>query len=274
MKRPRTTPVFAALIGLAAVTGTGTAAAASPVDDIVRFDLLPGWRTESGTQVVGFQLTLASGWKTYWRAPGEAGIPPELNLAGSRNLAQARFHWPVPEVFEQGGMDSIGYVGQVVLPVELTLDDAAAPALMAGRLDIGVCRDVCVPVSLEFSTELPVGGDRDAVLAVALADRPMTAKEAGVSRADCRVEPGPKGMTLTATLDLPALGADETVVVESGDPAIWSTPSAVRRDGNRLVAETALAHASGKGFALDRSALVITVIGDGSAVEIQGCPAG
>ena len=54
---------------------TPVAALAGPVDDIVRLDMLPGWRAEDGTQMAGFRITLAPGWKTYWRAPGEAGSP-------------------------------------------------------------------------------------------------------------------------------------------------------------------------------------------------------
>lgn len=262
--------ILAALAGLAA----GSAAGAAPADEVVRLDVLPGWRTDHGTQMVGFRLTLAPGWKTYWRAPGDAGIPPEIDWTGSRNLSDARFHWPVPEVFDQSGMRSIGYSGQVVLPVELTLPEAGGPARMEGHLDIGVCEEVCVPVSLQFSADLPLDGRRDAVLAMALSDRPMTPGEAGAGRVACHVAPVGDGLALNATLTLPALGPDETVVIEPGDASIWAAPAKLTRNGDKLTAATRLEHVSGKAFALDRSAVTITVIGDGRSVEISGCPAG
>ncbi|SDF29637.1 protein-disulfide reductase DsbD domain-containing protein [Limimaricola pyoseonensis] len=261
---------FAPLLAAALACGP---ALAGPADQIVRLDVLPGWRTETGTHMAGFRLTMAPGWKTYWRAPGEAGIPPEVDWTGSENVASVRFHWPVPEVFEQSGYESIGYAEQVTIPVELTPAAPGAPARMRGRLDIGVCEEVCVPVSLDFAADLPVSADRDASLSVALADRPMTPAEAGLDAATCAVRPSERGLALTATLALPPLGAEETVVVETGDPALWTTPARVRREGGRLVATTEIGHAGGQGVALDRSALTLTVLGGGRAVEISGCPA-
>ena len=79
---------------------------------------------------------------------------------------------------------------------------------------------------------------------------------------------------MTATLDLPDTGGRETVVFEAGDPEIWTSPAEVRREGGRLEASSDLVHVAGAPFALDRSALRLTVLGKRHGVDILGCPAG
>ncbi|WP_026147604.1 protein-disulfide reductase DsbD domain-containing protein [Limimaricola hongkongensis] len=256
-------------LALLAVLALPGAAMAGPVDDIVRLDLLPGWRAADGTQMAGFRVTLAPGWKTYWRAPGDAGIPPQVDWTGSDNVAGAAFRWPVPEVFEVGGYETYGYSEQVVLPVAVMPAQHGAPVRVEGRLEIGVCRDVCVPVSLDFAADLPQQDGRDPALALALANRAQTPAEAGVEGARCAVSPTEGGVALTAAL--PLVDGTQAVVVETGDPALWAAPVTLRREGDKLLASTRISHVAKGPVALDRSALVLTMIGDGEAVEFRGC---
>ena len=66
---------------------------------------------------LGLHFTLASGWKTYWRSPGDAGYPIAVDWTGSSNLAKADLFWPVPHRFTLFGLDTFGYKDEVVLPV-------------------------------------------------------------------------------------------------------------------------------------------------------------
>jgi DsbC/DsbD-like thiol-disulfide interchange protein len=75
---------------------------------------------ENGGHMAAVELQLAPGWKTYWRSPGDAGIPPSFDWSGSENVKSVRLHWPAPEVFEANGMQTIGYHERLVLPVEIT----------------------------------------------------------------------------------------------------------------------------------------------------------
>ena len=246
---------------------------AEGLDDVVQVEVLPGWTTSSGTQMAALQISLAPGWKTYWRAPGDAGIPPMVSYAGSENVRSVRMQWPVPDVFHQNGMRSIGYVGQVILPVELSRTEAGDMRL-AGALSIGVCRDICVPAQLGFDAVLPEGGSRDPLIVAALVDRPLRAEEAGVRRAACSLAASDYGMVLTAEVEMPALAGPEEMVIEAGNPEVWvSEPDTVRR-GDILTASVRMAHVSGGGFAVDRSAVRITVLGRDVAVDIRGCEAG
>ena len=250
-----------------------SAALAGPPEDMVSVEVLPGWRTPDGTHMAGLRFTLAPGWKTYWRAPGDAGIPPLFGWAGSQNVAGAEFHWPAPEVFHINGMMSIGYSGQVVIPVEFT-PEGAGELHVAGRVEMGVCEEICVPVTLDFTAVLPPEGVRDAAIAAALVDRPLTAEEAGVTDARCTVAPGAEGLTLTAALRMPPDGGNEVVVVEPGIPGVWVSEAATHWHDGWLMAEVAMIAADGGPIALDRAGLRFTVLGASGAVDIRGCAAG
>ena len=240
-------------------------------DDLVTLEMLPGWRTGEGRHMAALRLTLAPGWKTYWRAPGAVGLAPIFDFSSSTGIAAIEPLWPVPDVFYFSGMRTIGYHDAVTIPLDLALN--AGPARLAGAIEIGVCDKICVPAQLTFSADLPEGGDRDPVIAAALVDRPLTAEEAG-ARATCTVRPDGEGLGLTVRLTLPPLGPDELVVIESGDPSLWVSEAASTREGDTLVATAEALARDGGTPALDRSRLRITVLGEGQAVDVQGCQAG
>lgn len=253
------------------LAGRAPPAAAPPTADLARIEVLPGWRTGEGRHMAGLRLTLAPGWKTYWRAPGAAGLAPLLDLEGSVGIAAAEPRWPVPDLFEFNGMRSIGYHDGVTIPLDLTL--SGGPARLEGAIEIGVCEEICVPMRMPFAADLPAGGERDPAIAAALVDRPMTAEEAG-ARATCALAPGGDGLALTVRLALPALGGQEAVVIESSDAGLWVSEAAASREGGTLVATAEALARDGGPAAVDRSSLRITVLGDGRAVDIRGCEAG
>ena len=252
----------------------GVPAFAGPFDDLAKIDVIPGWQTPSGTHMAAIRVTLRPGWKTYWRAPGDAGIPAQFSWSGSENIAGAQFHWPTPRVFDQGGMQSIGYYDSLVLPIEFTQSDPDAPTRVAGQITIGVCEDICVPVSMPFSAELPADGQRDGAITASLLNQPFSAQEADVASATCAIAPAEDGLTVTATLTMPPAGAREDVVIEAGNPEVWVSQADITRTGRELTATVDMIHASSSSFALDRSDIRITVLGSNHAVDIRGCAAG
>lgn len=241
--------------------------------DMVTARLLPGWRLKNGTYMAGLELRMAPGWKTYWRAPGDAGIPPTFSWSGSKNLRDVQIKWPTPRVFWQNSMRSIGYADIVVLPINVTPRRAGKPVTLKSKIDIGVCRDICVPVTLRLAGALATTQKPDPMIAAALATRPFSAKEAGVGRVICTLSPVKNGIHLRAQITLPSTGPKEAVVVETADPAIWSSEPKLSRTGNRLTADADLVHANGGAFALDRSKIRFTILGRNHAVDIVGCTA-
>lgn len=244
-------------------------------DEMVAVSILPGWQKADGAHMAALKFVLADGWKTYWRAPGEAGIPPQFDWRGSDNLARAEIEWPTPKQTKTNGMRTLGYEHVLVLPVRLTPERAGRPITLTAEMEIGVCSDICVPVTLSVSQRLD-GGTRtpDPQIAAALAARPYTQAEAGVGRVACAVSPIEGGVRLVAEIDVAAMGSRELVVIETDNPALWVTQAESSRSGNRLRAEAEIFHAEGQGFLLDRGGLRLTILSTGDAVDIQGCPAG
>ena len=267
--------LHACALGLSLALPALPAAAAGPLDQVVEASLLPGWRTADGRHMAALRIRLEPGWKTYWRAPGDVGIPPEFDWRASGNLAGAEITWPTPHRFDQGGVTTIGYKDEVILPISFTPAREGQDIALRGTLDMGVCSDVCVPISLNVSAELP----RDATspdprIAAALAARPFTAQEAGAHGLHCTITPGADGaLALRAEVTLPGTGGAEMAVIETDNPQVWVAPARTQRVGDRLIAETELVHVDGRAFALDRSGLRLTVLGGSQAVDFQGCPA-
>lgn len=259
-------------LGLMIPALTSLPVAARTQADLVQATILPGWQQADGSRMAAVRMDLAPKWKTYWRAPGDGGIPPNFDWSGSENLRAVRYHWPRPMVFDMNGMQSIGYHDQLILPIEIIPRDPSQPVVLRGRVDIGVCKEICVPAELNLSARLEGGGAPDKAIRAALDARPASAREAGLSAISCEVAPTKRGLHLTARMALPRVGADETVVFESG-PDIWVDESASSRRGNELVAETEMISDDRAPFALNRSGLTVTVIGESRSVEIQGCPA-
>lgn len=237
-------------------------------DDVLQAGLLPGWRMQNGHYMAAIDLRLAPEWKTYWRAPGQAGIPPVFDWAGSDNLKSVAFHWPSPQVITLNGVMSIGYLNELVLPVEVVAVDPAKPVTLALKMDLGVCHDICMPAQLTFAAALQGAGGPDDRISTALAARP---KQTGEAR--CEVTPIADGLRLTANIDLPAQGSAETVVFETADPQVWVAEAQTSRQGAVLTSVTDLVPPSGVPFTLDRSGVTLTVLAEGRAVEIKGCPA-
>lgn len=239
-------------------------------DDVVQVSLLPGYRLEGDRHMAAIRIQLAPGWKTYWRAPGEGGVPTVLRLTEAGGISGMAMHWPRPEVFFSNGLRSIGYSGDVILPVEFALTTSGV-AQVAGRLELGVCQDVCMPISVDLAGLLPTDTARDGAIAAALSDRPFTGAEAGAGPVTCAIEPISDGLRVTVHAQLPDAGNDETVVVEHRDPMIWVSEASTRRDGGWITAVADVVPADQGPFAMNRSDLRITVIGTRMAVELEGC---
>ena len=78
-------------------------------------------------------LKLGEGWKTYWRSPGEVGLPPEIDWSGSVNVQSAEFQYPAPTRFRAFGIENFGYEKQVTYPILITLAGARQTGGIAGQ---------------------------------------------------------------------------------------------------------------------------------------------
>src|SRR5258708_494959 len=123
---------LAALLLLAA----SPALAAGPFDS----DWSPGAKSRArliaDASGAGLEITLAPGAITYWRAPGEAGVPPTFDFPGSQNLARAEVAFPAPErIPEPDGSVAFGYRASVILPTAVTAADPAKPVRLSAHVN-------------------------------------------------------------------------------------------------------------------------------------------
>lgn len=258
---------FAESVDASPGAGPGAAPGAAVEPGLESARLLPGWELANGNRMVALELRLQPGWKTYWRSPGDTGVPPEFDWRGSDNLGQVTIHWPRPEMIESAGEITLGYHRSLILPIEVAPADPAQPVHLRGSVDFGLCLDICVPGHAELDAGAAQPGPDPRIQAAlervpAPSDLPLT----------CRIEEIPDGMRVSATVPLPAgTSAEMAVAVELDRSNVWVSQPETRRDGQRLTAISDLIDETGKPFVLDPGDLRVTLISAGDAQEITGC---
>ena len=153
-----TRPLALALCGLAALAAPMFAPAlAAPADTRSQVNLIGGTRNGDGPWQAGVEVILAPGWKTYWRYPGDSGVPPNFDFSKSDNVASVALAWPAPHAFADGSGTSIGYKQRVVFPLTVTPRDPKQPVTLRLELDYAVCEKLCVPeqAKAELSLRTP-----------------------------------------------------------------------------------------------------------------------
>lgn len=151
--------IFLLSIGLA--FGLANAEEASEWDEgdfskarlIASHKAVPG---EAGqTLYIGFQVKMKEGWKTYWRTPGNAGLPPVFDWQGSVNLASVDVRYPAPERFEIFDLQTYGYPDEVVYPIKISPSVWDAPITLNVKVNYLVCKDLCVPAIANLNLTIP-----------------------------------------------------------------------------------------------------------------------
>jgi DsbC/DsbD-like thiol-disulfide interchange protein len=155
----------------------------------------------------GLEIKLDPGWKTYWRDPGDSGLPPTLDFSGSGNVKAVTVLWPAPERFPDGaGGNSIGYLDHVILPLRIAPQDAGKPSSLQLKLGYDICSNMCVPVESNLALGLDGDGAEE------------TAIEKAEVRVPRRVALGPRnGLAVLAVHREPG-DAHERVVVDVAAP--------------------------------------------------------
>jgi DsbC/DsbD-like thiol-disulfide interchange protein len=171
-------------LGIAATLSVACCARAVHAEDVSPWQrdshsavrLLAGSR--SGAVLLGgIAIQLEPGWKTYWRTPGDSGVPPRFDFSKSENVEAVTVMWPAPMKFDDGaGGVSLGYKQQVVLPLRIVAKSADKPVTLRAEINYAVCEKLCIPV--EASAELPfasVASTEDGALSAALDTVPKPA---------------------------------------------------------------------------------------------------
>ena len=202
---------------------------------------------DRGTVPLGLHIRLTPGWKTYWRSPGDAGLPPRLDWAGSENLGSAEMRWPAPHRFTLFGLETFGYADEVVFPIDARAADPARPLDLKAGTDLLVCAEVCVPVRFDLTLSLPAGpaggkgdgngggGEEANLIARFAAQVPGDGRAAGLSVTAVRAAGTARAPALEveATAREPFVAPD--LFVEMDPPMAFAAPERSFSEGGRRV---------------------------------------
>jgi DsbC/DsbD-like thiol-disulfide interchange protein len=151
-------PIGGALAAAFSLLLSGSPASAA---DAFSSDWAPAAKSEArliagGGDLAGFEIALSPGAITYWRDPGDAGLPPTLDFSGSDNVASVQPEFPAPKrIKEADGGEAFGYDGSVVFPLAVKPRDPAKPVTLKLTADFAVCEKVCLPAKAHLKLTLP-----------------------------------------------------------------------------------------------------------------------
>ncbi len=224
------------------------------------------------TVPAGVELKLEGDWKTYWRSPGDAGLPPTLDWDGSTNLRGATLLYPKPDRLTLLGIQTFGYKHDVVFPVDVTVAKPGRPLDLKLKLDVLVCAELCIPKTFDLALAIPAGPalpDADAqVLARARAAVPGDARTAGLAVTSIK-EVSDNG---AQTLEIKAKAAEpfeKPDVIAEIDPAValGQPRAALSADRREAVIDVPLAHPLPANAKLAGRRVVLTLTDGERALE-------
>ncbi|WP_019169809.1 protein-disulfide reductase DsbD domain-containing protein [Pseudaminobacter salicylatoxidans] len=174
-------------------------------------------------------IHLDEGWKTYWRDPGDAGVPPSLEVSASTNVTSAQLRFPAPQRHDDGYAIWAGYNHSVALPVIFHVAKPDEPAKISADVFLGICESICIPVSAKLTLDPAENADDSAdAAAVTTATRalPLPASpdfDVALVSDD----------TKTALLDakLPSGASSADLFIAGGDGYVFATPRKIEKDG-------------------------------------------
>jgi thiol:disulfide interchange protein DsbD len=202
--------LLAALVAVLAMLGGAHAApvrtghvTAELVSDLAA--LVPGTTT-----TLALRLAIDRGWHTYWRNPGETGLPTTLDWHLPPGYAAGDIAWPAPRALPAGPLMNYGYEGEVFHLVPVTVPASAAPGsrvALAARADWLVCKETCIPEGADLTLELPVAAVAEPsrwhdAIAATRAALPAPLPSGWQAHASA------SGAVITLTLDAPANAGD------------------------------------------------------------------
>lgn len=217
----------------------------------------------SGKLKGALEIALKPGWKTYWRDPGESGIPPQINVSQSRNVESAAFSFPAPQRVDEGYGAWAGYTRPVTLPVTFTL--AGPVDIIEADVFLGVCEQICIPVQASLSLDPNAGADDAedrAFVEQAYASLPG---KAGPGFGIRTVHQDGRTLRVEAAVPTDAPGAELFVVSPSG--YLFDVPKLAASGNGRALFDISIIEAPEAGQTGPAPAIEYTLVSGGEAVS-------
>ena len=174
--------IWAALSLCMALAATRSAAAQSSTwaqGDKSRARLVAAGGLAQGRYLAGVEIHLAPKNLTYWKLPGDAGVPPVFSFEGSKNLKTAQALYPAPRRFPEAAGEAFGYMDEVLFPLMVTPADPTKPVSLDLKLDYATCDKICIPARAELHLDLAPGAKESAEASLLSAWLARTPRPAG-----------------------------------------------------------------------------------------------
>ena len=233
--------------------------------------LLAGSR--SGAVLLGgVAIQLQPGWHTYWRTPGDSGVPPHFDFSKSDNVEAVTVLWPAPQKFDDGaGGTSLGYVKQIVLPLRIVAKNTDKPVTLRASINYAVCEKLCIPV--EASAELAfasVASTEDGTLSEALNAVPKPASVGDPNPLTIRDVKRDGKVNVLVDVIAPPEARDVSLFVEGPTPD-WAlpVPKLVENGPPGVKRFTFELDGLPPGVSADGAALKFTLVGGDRAYEFN-----
>ncbi|GAB3522709.1 protein-disulfide reductase DsbD family protein [Photobacterium alginatilyticum] len=219
------------------------------------------------------EVRLDTGWKTYWRSPGEGGVAPSIDWDLSNNLENVDWHWPMPKRYEFLGVETLGYKEHIVFPMTLHVEDMSKPVFLSGKLTMSSCTNICVLTDYELTLDFTPSKLSASQEAMHLYNQGMSQvpKQSSVISLDqISWDAGSRTLSVVAT-NSQGWQQPDVFIDGSSQQAMDSsfrTPS-IRIDGNQLIAQLEVTSWFGTPDLLNQT-LNATISDNDIAVEIPG----
>ena len=244
----------------------------SPIIGLKSVDIIRGWRQSDDIHIAAINIKLEDGWKTYWRVPGIGGIAPILNWEKSKNIKNISQIWPTPNIYNEYGLQTIGYKNELLLPLQIQPIDKKQPIHLSITIDFGICSDVCVPIQTSVEERLP---ERTSIgkknILDTLEKAILSGNKSPFKIVKCNIVPIKDGFEVNAffegltSFDKDTLGVVEYPVKQNG----WINQKASLVSGNQLNVHATVYNKSI--HFIDRSDLTLTIFTKNKAFEFDGC---
>jgi thiol:disulfide interchange protein DsbD len=217
---------------------------------------------------LGLRIDHAAGWHSYWKNPGDSGLPTAVEWTLPPGFQAGEIAWPTPRPLLLGTLVNYGYEGRLLLAVPLQVPTGFGSASVSVRLRAQwlVCKDVCIPEEGEFALELPAraaitAAAADFEAARAALPRPLPTAEAGA-----RVDGGALEVRVRG---LPAawIGQVLRFLPETAEVIDNAAQVVQRWDGDAWIARVSLS--AQRSAAPAQMAVVLARDGDAAGVQLR-----
>ena len=274
--------LFAVVIGLSASSASAVFAAATAWvnSDFSQIRLIAVRDKDGQGYQAGLHIRLEPGWKTYWRSPGDSGVPTVVDWSASRNVSVSGMKWPVPHRSVVAGYQSFVYQDEVVLPVSVaskvsvTSKGTGENLRLVADVNYAVCREICVPLQAALSLDLKPGSSgRGDKVHLRLLEKyrglaPVNRNLPGLGLTSVVLVDGSGSQTLKVKIESDVKFVHPDMFIEAPQPFAFSVPT-IDIDPSGKQATFAFVVSGGRNkLSLAGIEILVTVAEAGQAIEV------